>query len=207
MAIRQGGAISGGSRRRNQIAELNARQALLPTILANQQRKEGIEREDELNKIQQSQFSRQHGLAERRFGFEQESARKSRQAADRASEVSMGLSAATLGTNMATRYGGKSVGDVAGSIKGIFSSGPSKPYTFGGGKTGNLVSNLSVGSAVGGGLAGFGVGKMLGKKKSKVTKGLAGAGVGAALGLLGGGNSFGGMLSGGLGGALGGLFG
>jgi hypothetical protein len=206
MAIRQSGAISGGSRRRNQIAELNARQALLPQIIANQQRQEEIGRQEELNKIQQSQFGRQHGLAEREFAFRRSSAAQARQAADRASEVGLGLEAAKLGTTLSTRFGDRTVGSIAGDVKGMF-GGSKAPSTFGGGAAGNFVSNLNVGSALGGGLAGFGVSKMLGKKASKTTKGLAGFGVGAALGLLGGGNALGGALSGGFGGGIGGLFG
>lgn len=212
MAIRQTGAISGGSRRRNQIAELNARQAFLPQIIANQQRQEGIVREDELNKIQQSQFARQHGLSEREFAFQQSAARKSRQAADRASEVGFGLEAAKLGTTISSRFGNKSFGQVGQDAKGLFgfgsgAGGAAGKFTGSGGGVGNFLGNLSIGSTLGGGLAGFGAAKLLGKKKSKATKGLVGAGVGAALGLLGGGNALGGALSGGFGGGLGGLFG
>jgi len=200
MAIGQTGAVQGGRRKRNQIAELNARQGLLPQILANQQRTEDIQR-------QEGQFNRQLGLQEREFAFNQNAAKKSRQAADRASEVGMGLEAGKLGMTLASRYGDKSLGDVVGGAKGMFSSKPSQSYNFGGGSGGNFMSNLSVGSTIGGGLAGFGAAKMLGKKKSKALKGLAGAGVGAALGLLGGGNSLGGAISGGFGGTIGGLFG
>ena len=64
MAI-QRGAISGGKSKRNQIAELNARQAMLPQILANKQRQEDLGRQEELKNIQMSQFNRQHSLAQK----------------------------------------------------------------------------------------------------------------------------------------------
>jgi hypothetical protein len=208
MTIRQSGAISGGSRKRNQIAELNARQSMLPQIIANQRYAEGIGREDELNQIQQNQFSRQHALNEENFSFQKKASRQARDAADRASEVGLGLEAGKLGLTVGQRYGGKTFGGVAGDAKSLFTSGVSSPSTFGGGgKFGNFVSNMSVGSAVGGGLAGFGVSKLMGKKKSKLAKGLAGAATGATMGLLGGSNAFGGAFSGGLGGLIGGLFG
>jgi hypothetical protein len=207
MAIGQGGAISGGSRRRNQIAELNARQSMLPQIIANQRYAEGIGREDELNQIQRSQFSRQHALNEENFSFQKKASRQARDAADRASEVGLGLETGKLGLTVGQRYGDKTFGDVAGDAGTLFKGGVSQPNTFGGGEFGNFVSNMSVGSAVGGGLAGFGVSKLMGKKKSKFAKGLAGAATGATMGLLGGGNAFGGAFSGGLGGLIGGLFG
>lgn len=198
------GAVTASKRPRNQIAELNSRQAFLPNLLANKQRKEDIERQDELNKIQQSQFNRQHSLATSRFAFDQKAAEQARQQNNRASEVGMGLSAAKMGTSVATQYGGKSFGDVGNSARNLFSSGGT---ATGGTGLGGFVDNLSLGSTIGGGLAGFGISKLLGKKSSKITKGLAGAGVGAALGLLSGSNSVGGLLSGGLGGAIGGIFG
>jgi hypothetical protein len=207
MAIGQARAVSGGSRRRNQIAELNARQSMLPQIIANQRYADEIGREDELNQIQQNQFSRQHALNEENFSFQKKASRQARDAADRASEVGLGLEAGKLGLTVGQRYGGKTFGGVAGDAKSLFTSGVSSPGTFGGGKFGNFVSNMSVGSAVGGGLAGFGVSKLMGKKKSKLAKGLAGAATGATMGLLGGSNAFGGAFSGGLGGLIGGLFG
>ena len=192
MAVRQSGAISGGSRRRNQVAELNARQNMLPQILANQRYAEGIARED--------------ALTERDFAFRKKAAKKLRKAEDRASEVGLGLEASKLGLTVSGQYGGKSFGEIGGDARALF-GGSSKPMTFGGGKSGNFFSNMSAGSLLGGGLAGFGAAKLLGGKKSKLIKGLVGAGVGAGMGLLSGGNSLGGAISGGFSGGLGGLFG
>ena len=185
-------AISANPRlRRNQTAELEAKRALLPQIIANKRRKEDLARQEELKNIQISQFERQHFLAKKRMAAE-----------ERAGEVGMGMEAAKLGTTLATRFGHKTFGDLGRSTKSLFGFGGSTPSS---GTSGGFLNNLSVGSALGGGLAGFGVSKMIGKK-NKLLGSLAGAGVGAALGLLGGSNSMGGMISGGLGGALGGLF-
>jgi hypothetical protein len=169
--------------------------------MANKQRAEDQERQDQLAKLQTNQWNRQHQLAQNRFSFDRESAITAQRQAERQSEVGLGLSLTQTGTTMATRYGDKTFGGLIDSGKRMFGMTPSAPTSG----VGNFMSNLSVGSAIGGGLAGFGTAKLLGKKKSKVTKGLAGAGVGAALGLLGGG--FGGGISGGFAGGLGGLFG
>jgi hypothetical protein len=206
MAIGQAGAISGGSRKRNQQAELNARQSMLPQIIANQRYAEGVAREKELSEIQRQQFSRQHALNEQNFAFNKRASGQARDAADRASEVGLGLEAGKLGMTIGGQYGKKTLGQTGGDFGKMF-GGSGSPSTFGGGKAGNFFSNLSAGSAIGGGLAGFGAAKLIGKKKSKALKGLAGAGAGAALGLLGGSNAFGGAFSGGLGGLIGGLFG
>jgi len=179
---------------------------MLPQIIANQRYAEGIEREDALNKIQQDQFSRQHGLAERQFAHNKSAASQSRQQAQRASEVGMGLEAAKLGTTMASRYGQKSFGQVGEDAKGLFGYGSGPGGAAGTVSGSGFFNNLSVGSMLGGGLAGFGASKMMGGK-SKIKKGLLGAGVGSAMGLLGGGNALGGALSGGFGGLVGGLFG
>jgi hypothetical protein len=189
MAIGQSRAISGGSRKRNQVAELNARQQMLPQIIANKRYQEEIAREDALN--------------ERNFAFQQKSAKQTRGLQDRASEVGMGLEAGKLGVTMSSRFGNKSFGDIGNSARNLWSG---TKGSVGGTGMGSFFDNLSAGAAVGGGLVGFGVGKLIGKKKSKVVKGLAGAGAGAAIGLLSGGNSFGGALSGAFGGGLGGLF-
>jgi len=193
----QFGAVTGSKRPRNQRAELNARQSQLPTIIANQQKAEGIARQEE-------QFSRQHKLATDRFAFEQSSTKQARAQADRASQVGMGLAAGKLGVNIGLSHGDKTVGGLIQSGKNMWNGTPNTVDTASTGTTG-MLKGLSLGSAVGGGLAGYGVSQLLGKKSSKITKGLAGAGVGGLLGLLGGGA--GGGISGTFGGALGSLFG
>ena len=186
-------AVSGNRRlRRNQIAELNARQALLPQIITNKQRQEDIVREEELSDIQIGQFNRQHKLNKRALSTQR-----------RAGEVGMGLEAAKFGFNIGNRYGGTTVGNVRDSTSKLFSGGNSIGTNA---SQGGFLNNLSIGSAIGGGLAGFGAAKMLGKKKSKITKGLVGAGTGALMGLLSGGG-LSSAISGAFGGGFGSLFG
>ena len=193
----QFGAVTSNKKPRNQIAELNARQALLPTMLANRQRAEEIARQEE-------QFSRQHDLATRTFAADQSNIEKSRQAEDRRSQVEMGMAAAKLGTNIGMTHGDKTVGGLIQGTKNMWSGTPGAKAVPASGTSGFL-KNLSVGSMFGGGLAGFGASQLYGGK-SKVKKALIGAGAGTALGLLGGtGGS--GALSGGFGGLIGGLFG
>lgn len=196
----QMGAISNSSIKRNQVAELNARQALLPTIIANKNRAEDISR-------QASQFNKQLSHNQEVFDYQQDADKKAREAQKRAAQVGMGLEAAKLGTTLATQYSGKTFGDLGNSAQNLFSGSGGSPATSGMGM-GNVVNKLSVGSMIGGGLAGYGVANMMGDNTKKWQKGLGGLGVGAALGLLGGGSDmFSGALSGGFGGAIGGLFG
>lgn len=185
--------------RRNQIAELQARQALLPQIIANKQRAEDLARDEERFQVGVQQSNRQHQLAQNRFAFEQESFRKQREATEQARRSQMGLEAGKLGLTVTSRFGDKKLGNIFGGG----GSGPS-------GGSGNFISNLNVGTLAGGGLAGFGVGQMLGKK-SKGLKAAAGLGTGALLGGLAGGAPGSGFnlssaLSGGFGGLIGGLF-
>ena len=189
----QSGAVSGNRRKRNQIAELNARQSLLPQILANQRRTEDLGRAEELKNIQIDQFSRQHDLAKRGL-----------KAQKRAGEVGAGLEAGKLGLTIAGRYGDNSFGQTVENTKGLFGYGSTPSGAAGTASGPGFFNNLSMGAAVGGGLAGFGAAKVLGGK-SKIKKGLLGAGIGALMGAFTGGS--GGMMSGGFGGALGGLFG
>jgi len=194
----QFGAVTNSKRPRNQRKELEGRMELLPTIIANENRATDIAR-------QEDQFSRQHALAQSQFAFEQDAAAKSRKAADRASEVGMGLGAAKLGTTIGLQHGDKTVGGIIQGTKNMWNGTPGATATPSSSGWSNFGNSLSIGSAVGGGLAGFGASQLLGKKSSKVTKGLVGAGVGGLLGLLGGGA--GGAVSGGFGGFLGSLFG
>jgi len=193
----QMGATTRNKKPRNQIAELNARQALLPTMLYNQQRAKEIA-------TQEDQFSRQHDLAQRTFAADQSNMEKSRQAADRASQVGMGLSAAKLGTNIGMQHGDKTVGGLIQGTKNMWAGTPGATAAPSSGSMG-FVNNLSIGSALGGGLAGFGVSQLIGGK-SKVKKALLGAAAGAGLGLLGG-TGASGVASGTFGGLIGGLFG
>jgi hypothetical protein len=171
---------------------------MLPQIIQNKRRSEDLARADELNKIQQGQFNRQHSLAQNQFAFQQSSAKQARQAADRASEVGVGLEAGKTAMSVGSQYGKKTLGDLGTSARNMF-GGSGTGVGLGG-----FVDKLNFGSMAAGGLAGFSVSKMMGKKKPKWQKSLAGAGAGAALGLLSGG--FSGGLSGGFAGALGGLF-
>ena len=194
----QFGAVTDSKRPRDQAKELEGRLALLPTIIANKNRATDIAR-------QEDQFGRQHALAQSQFDASQKQAEQSRQAADRASQVDMGLSAAKLGTTIGLQHGDKTVGGIIQGTKNMWNGTPGATANPSSSGWSNFGNSLSVGSAVGGGLAGFGASQLLGKKSSKVTKGLVGAGVGGFLGLLGGGA--GGAVSGGFGGFLGSLFG
>jgi len=181
-------AVSNNPRfKRNQIAELNARQSRLPQILANKARAEDLARQEEFQGAQINIANRQNKLM-----------RKRNVAQNRASEIGMGLEAAKLGNTIASG-GNRTVGGLATSARGLFGG------TGVGSGLGSFVDSLNIGSLLGGGLAGFGASKMIGKKKSKTLKGATGAGVGAAIGLLSGG--WGGAITGGIGGGLGGLFG
>jgi len=194
----QVGATTANKRPRNQIAELNARQALLPTMLYNKQRADDIAR-------QEDQFSRQHALAQQTFASDKSNAEKARETTERASRMGMGLSAAKLGTNISLNHGDKTVGSVIQGTKNMWNGTPGLPTPASSGGVGGFFNSLNIGSMFGGGLAGFGATQLLGKNSSKIKKGLVGAGIGAGMGLLSGG--IGGATSGGFGGLLGSLFG
>ena len=171
-------------------AALQARISNLPNKLAQQQQRQVIARD---TKFQNKQIKLQKKSAEQRR---------------REQEAAMGLEASKLGMNLAmSDLGSKTIGDVTGSVKGMYNSAMGNEKTSGLKPSGNAVSNFNIGGAVSSGLTGFGVGKLVGGK-SKAKKSAYGAGAGALMGLLsankGGGMS--GLLSGGLTGALGGYF-
>ena len=200
MAI-QSGAITGSSRKRNQIAELNARQGLLPQMLANQDKVTALDRQKELDALQVSQFERGHNLEQQQFSFNKKSAEQNRQMANRASQVGMGLKASEMGMNISTNYGGRSLGDVARSAPWVGSKVAPAGKSW--------MDKVDVGSAIGGGLLGYGAGQLVGGN-SKAKKAGVGMLAGGLMGMLSGpkgaGMSWGNMISGGIGGAFGGLF-
>jgi hypothetical protein len=185
-------AVSNNLRlRRNQIAELNARQDRLPEIIANQQRQADLIRADEMKNLQIDQWDREHKFA-----------KKARRAGDRASEVGLGLEAGKLGLSASRNYGGTTFGQLGSKAKNLFSSTSSTP-----GSSPGFWGNMTPGSLVSGGLAGFGASKIMGGK-NKFKKAGMGLAAGSILGLLSGGsNPFSGAASGGIGGLIGGLFG
>ena len=204
MAV-QSGAIRGSSRKRNQIAELNARQGLLPAMLQNKEKRIAMDRQKELDALQVSQFDRGHNLEQQQFAYNKQSSEQNRQMANRASQVGMGLAAGKMGMNIGMTSGGKTLGDLgrAVSTSGI-------PGTSGfGPKSGGWSDKVDLGSMVGGGLMGYGAGQLIGGK-SKIKKAGVGMLAGGLMGMLGGpkggGMNWGSIFSGGIGGAFGGLF-
>lgn len=192
--------------RRNQVAELNARQAYLPQLIANQQRATELERQKELDAEQQRQFRANFRLQRRGQNASQRMQREQLDQQESEQRVGMGLEGIKLGSTVAQTFGRST-----GPIGSLFSKSPSGAGGVGGSTTHspNLISNMSVGSAVGSGLAGFGAGSMFGgKKKSPIKRAAFGAAAGGLLGLLGGGKAggIGGSLFGGLGGGLSSIF-
>lgn len=181
--------VSNNRRKRNQLAELEARQLLLPAMIANQQRQEEIKRQEELKNIQLSQFERQQALQEDQLD-----------ASERASRIGAGLEASKLGINIGNMYKNKTVGDLINKGKGLFGGTSSTTSVS---PSGNFLTNLNIGSFVGGGLTGFGASRLVNKKKKGARIAL-GTGAGILSGLLSGG--IGGAISGGIGGGIGSLF-
>jgi hypothetical protein len=187
-------ATTRNKRRIREVDALNARQTLLPQILANKERKDNIARQDELNTQQVSQWNAEQKLSNRQLNFQRKADKKSLAQQEDASQIGMGLEAGKMGVTMANRYGGQ------GSLGNMF-SGPAMTNAAG---NASVLSGMNLGSGVAGGLAGFGASQMLGKGKSKGKKAFLGTAAGALLGGLSGG--WGGAISGGLGGGFGGLF-
>lgn len=195
-------AVSGGGRRKpREIDALQGRQAMLPQIIANQQRAEALDRQAALNERQQSNFEREFAQQERGQLFQQQATIARQKQAKREARVGMGLEAAKLGFGVSNRFGGKTVGGAITSAKNLFRPSTDQLTTPGGG----ILGKFDIGSAAGGALAGFGINKLLGTK-GKVKKAAIGAGTGALLGALGGSDMFTGGISGGIGGGIGGLF-
>ena len=202
---RQTGAVSGKSRRRNQIAELNARQGGLTGLIANQDKATALGRQKELDALQVAQSDRSHNLSEQQFSYNKKAAKENRALANRQSQIGMGLEASKMGMNVGMNYSGKSLGDISRStMTGVGFGAGSGPAV------GGWTDKVDVGSAVGGGLLGYGAGQLIGGK-SKAKKAGIGMLAGGLMGMLSGpkgsGMNFGSMISGGLGGAFGGMFG
>lgn len=204
MASPQMFGVTGNRRlRRNQLAELRARQAQFPSILAAEQAAEQQRKEQE---FKEKQLAQEKKIAKDELKFNRQESKRE-----------FGMEMGKLGVNLAfsDMLSGRTLGTLSKDIRGIFgsTSAPTKPTTSlqppgipgramrGVPKSGGgFFSGVPTGSIAAGGLAGFGMGQMFGEKggfKKSLYGGLAGAG----LGLLSGG------LSGALGGGLGGLFG
>jgi hypothetical protein len=158
MAI-QSNIVSGGRRKRNQIAELNARQSMLPSIIANKQRAEDLARAEANKNTQISQFNRQFGL--------QQSAHKAQQ---KASRIGMGLEAAKLGTTIVSQHGSKTAGDIF-NYKGAGSN------INLGAAAGGAAIGFGLGSAItkkkGGKYLGAGLGALAGGFASSIGSGIS----------------------------------
>ena len=207
----QMGVVTRSKRKRDQIAELNARQSLLPQMMANKQRQEDLIRYEETQKLQTDQWDKDYALAEDRQAWARKSYKKTQNATDRANRVGMGLEASKLGLNINQQYGGKTIGDTGLNANSLFSKSPNTAntavdqwsYNKDAGGAGSAINEFQVGSFVGGGLTGYGASRLVDKKK-KGKRFALGAGAGALAGFLSGGA--GGALAGGIGGALGSLF-
>ena len=162
--------------RRNQIAELNARQALLPQIIANQRRQEDLQRQEALNVQNQANIDRSFGLDKSRFAAEKSMFAKQQKAAKRSAQVGAGIEAGKLGMSVLNRFGGTTVDKALQSAPG---------GNLGKG-IGGALGNVNVGSAIGGGLLGYGASQLVGGK-NKFKKAAIGAGAGALGGFLSGG--------------------
>lgn len=159
MAI-QSNLISGGKRKRNQIAELNARQGMLPQLIANKQRAEELSRAEESKNTQISQFNRQFGL--------QQSQMKAKEKANR---IGMGLEAAKFGTTVASQFGDKAKGLFGSTgVGGNINLGHAAGGAMAGYGLGSALTKKKSGGAIGAGLgllaggfgssAASGIGKM-----------------------------------------------
>jgi len=144
-------------------------------------------RQEEFQAAQISQMNRQHRLAQ-----------KAQAQSEKAARAGMGIEAGKLGSTIAMRHQGSTLGSMGTQTRSLFGGSGT------GTGLGGFVDQFSMGSFIGGGLAGYGASKLAGKKKNKATKALYGAGAGAAIGLLSGGVS--GGIAGGVAGALGSLF-
>lgn len=188
-------------KRRNQVAALNARQAYLSQLIANQQRAEELARQDELNAEHRRQWKADYRMTRQNQRASQRMQRRQLAQSEAESRVGTGIKGAELGFSVIQNYGG----DNQKTLGGLFGGSSATPRSFTG-------SNLGVGSLIGSGLAGFGAGSIFGgsgKKKKNVAKStLFGAAGGGLMGLLGNssGGGIGGLISGGIGGALSKLF-
>jgi hypothetical protein len=200
MPITQMGVVTNRRRRRDQVAELNARQTLLPQIIANQQRAEDLERQIQLQDLQAKQWEKDYNLAKQ--------AQRSQQ---RANRIGMGMEAAKLGVNINQQYGGKNLSQFSTNLFGSKTTGGSAAGgaaakgagAIGTGGVLGFAKSVPYGTVLGSGLAGYGASRFVDKKKKGARVAL-GAGSGALLGLLSGGPS--GALYGGISGGIGSLF-
>ena len=194
-------AVSNNPRLRvRESAKLAGRMPMLTQIIANKQRQEDIDRQQEQFNRSFGQAERQLGLDRARFASEQEQFKKSQALQRRQQQIGMGLEAAKLGLTTSKDFGGKTLGDLSknvtksfGAEKNIFSGTPG-------------VSNFDAGSAVSGGLLGFGASALI-PGKNKALKAGVGALAGGLSSFLGGGSFISGSLGGALGGFGGSLFG
>ena len=209
----QMGVVTRSKRRRNQIAELEARQSLLPQMIANQQRKEDLERANELQDIQVEQWNKDYSLAQDQQAWNRKAYQKTKNATERTNRIGMGLEATKLGLNLGQQYGNKTLGNTMFSkstapISSSFTptTGAYEQWSYGkdaGDFASKAINEFKVGSFIGGGLTGYGASRLVNKKK-KGKRFAIGAGAGALSGFLSGGPS--GALAGGIGGGIGSLF-
>lgn len=181
--------------RRNQVAELNARQSYLPQLIANQQRAEELARQDELNAEYRRQWKADYKQTRQNQRASQRMQRRQLAQSEAESRVGTGLEGAKLGMTVMQNYGGAGQKTVGGMF---------------GGKSGFPGSGIGLATTASSGLAGLGAGSIFGgagkKKKNLAKSTLFGSMAGGLMSALGGGNLTTGLISGGLGGALSKLF-
>jgi len=187
----------GGSRfRRNQVAEMQAKLALLPGIIQAQNQKRAEARAMQEARFQRRLAKKQNKLQKQQIQF-----------GEKRDKAALGIQAGTLGLNLLT----SGIGSKTLSSLNPFSKSESTSSTGSGvSSKGGLLNNLTLGNTVGSGLAGYGLSRFGGKNKLiKAGLGaLGGSTVGGLSGYIGSGKSFSpvGAFAGGLTGLLGGLF-
>ena len=197
-------ATSGNRRlRRDQIAELNAKQGSLKNLLAQRQQQEFHD-----NKM---------SMQNKEFKQKKKQDKKSLALQERADMLGMGVSAAKFGFGLASNKGSTTFGEIGEKVKGglgsIFgskgtSSNAGTPTASGmmapASSSSGFFGDLSPGKLLGSGLAGFGASRFV---KGKGKRALLGAGIGGLMSMFGGGGfSAAGFGAGAMFGGLAGLF-
>jgi hypothetical protein len=182
MAIQQF-AVNAARRRPYQVDQMNSRRALLPTIIANQNRQADIQRQEKMNQAQIGQWDAENALA-----------RKAYKQNIRQNEIGAGISALQGGFGMANMGSKATVGSAANKVVSGFGGGPIKGFM------GSDIRLADVGSGL---MTGYGLSKIIGgKKKKTLAKAAGGAAGGALMSAIGGGNPITGAISGLIGGSV-----
>jgi hypothetical protein len=156
-------------------------------MIANQNRKEDIQRVDEQNLAQRRQWAMENRLADKMYDQQ-----------IRGNEIGAGISALQGGFGVTSLGSNATVGSAANKVvKGFGGSGVD---SF----TGSGIKLADVGSGL---MTGYGISKLIGGKKKKgIAKAAGGAAGGALMSALGGGNPITGAISGLIGGSILGKF-